>query len=139
MTLLFFNIGGGELFLIVLVIFLIFGPEKIPEIARFFGKGINEIKKATSQIRDEIEKETGDITNVATNIKNDITEGLKQISSLDTEYNKKTYDSDYREDINKLPNKEANKNEAEPDAEQKKRVIKKHHYQIACLLNNKAD
>jgi gas vesicle protein len=105
------NIGWGFYFLQVLLSFGFYFN---------FPSAQQIVRKRTCQIRDEIEKETGDITNVATNIKNDITEGLKQISSLDTEYNKKTYDSDYRENINKLPNKEANKNEAEPDAEQKK-------------------
>lgn len=85
MVLLFFNISGGELFIIVLVIFLIFGPDKIPEIARFMGKSINEIKRATSQIRDEIEKETGDIKRTAGNIKKEFTDEFREIGSLDVD------------------------------------------------------
>lgn len=80
MVLAFFNISGGELFIIVLVVFLIFGPDKIPEIARWMGKGINEIKRATSEIRDEIDKETGDIRNTTQKIKRELTDELKNIT-----------------------------------------------------------
>jgi sec-independent protein translocase protein TatA len=55
--LLFFNISGGELFIIVLAVYLIFGPKKIPELARMLGKGINELRRATSEVRDEINRE----------------------------------------------------------------------------------
>ncbi len=65
----FFNISGGEIFIIMIVVFLIFGPDKIPEIARWLGKGMGEIKKATSEIRDEISKETEDLKKEADAIK----------------------------------------------------------------------
>ncbi len=80
MILAFFNISGGELFIIVLVTFLIFGPDKIPEIARWMGKGINEIKRATSEIRDEIDRETGDIRRTTQKIRHEITEELNQVN-----------------------------------------------------------
>ncbi len=57
-TLLFLDISFGEIIVIVAVIFIIFGPQKIPEIARKFGKGLREIKKASSEITREINKET---------------------------------------------------------------------------------
>ena len=57
MNLLFFDFGSGEIFLIVLVIFLVFGPDRIPEMARKFGKFINEIKRASEDIKTEINKE----------------------------------------------------------------------------------
>jgi sec-independent protein translocase protein TatA len=68
----FFNISGGEIFIIMIVVFLIFGPDKIPEIARWLGKGVGEIKKATSEIRDEITRETQEIQNEANKLKQDI-------------------------------------------------------------------
>lgn len=79
----FFNISGGEIFIIILVVFIIFGPDKIPEMARWVGKGIGEIKKATSEIKDEIDKETGDVRKAANKIKDDLTKqtnGLKDIT-----------------------------------------------------------
>ncbi len=57
MNLLFFDFGSGEIFLIVIVIFLVFGPDRIPEMARKFGKFINEIKRASEDIKNEINKE----------------------------------------------------------------------------------
>ncbi|GAB4332326.1 MAG: hypothetical protein Kow00127_24130 [Bacteroidales bacterium] len=55
--LLFFNISGGEMLLIVLVVYLVFGPGKIPEIARMMGKTINYFRRATDEIRTEITRE----------------------------------------------------------------------------------
>lgn len=72
MILNFFNISGGEIFIILIVVFLVFGPDKIPEIARWLGKGVGEIKKATSEIRDEITRETGDIKREADQIRQDL-------------------------------------------------------------------
>jgi len=57
LNLLFFDFGSGEIFLIVIVIFLVFGPDRIPEMARKFGKFINEIKRASEDIKNEINKE----------------------------------------------------------------------------------
>lgn len=49
------GLGGWEIFLIVLVILIFFGANKIPELARGLGKGIREFKDATKEIKDEIE------------------------------------------------------------------------------------
>jgi len=56
-TLLFFDFGSGEILLILLVVFLIFGPDKIPELARNIGKFINDIKRASDDIKTEINRE----------------------------------------------------------------------------------
>ena len=56
-VLLFLDISFGEIFIIVAVIFIIFGPQKIPEIARKVGKGMREVKKASSEIKREINRE----------------------------------------------------------------------------------
>lgn len=56
-TLLFLNsLGGGELMLILLVVLLFFGANKIPELARGLGKGIREFKDAADGIQREIQK-----------------------------------------------------------------------------------
>jgi Tat protein translocase TatB subunit len=57
LSLLFFDLGSGEILLIVVAIFLIFGPSKIPELARGLGKFINEIKRASEDIKTEINRE----------------------------------------------------------------------------------
>ncbi len=43
--------------LVVLAVLLVFGPAKIPEIARNIGKFINEIKRASEDIKTEINRE----------------------------------------------------------------------------------
>jgi sec-independent protein translocase protein TatA len=57
-NILFFNISGGEIFIILLIVFVVFGPAKIPEIARTLGRMMNEVKKASSDISREFRKET---------------------------------------------------------------------------------
>ena len=59
--LLFFSMSGGEILLIVIAIYLVFGPKKIPEFARMLGRGINELRRATDDIKNEIKRETSDI------------------------------------------------------------------------------
>lgn len=86
--LLFFDISAGELMIILLVAFIIFGPSKIPEIARKVGRGMNEIRRASDEIKREISKETrkvekelemegsvlSDLKNTASHIQKDISD-----------------------------------------------------------------
>jgi sec-independent protein translocase protein TatA len=60
-TLLFLDISGGELLVIILVVFLVFGPQKMPEIARKIGRAINEMKKASNDLTREFRQESSGI------------------------------------------------------------------------------
>ncbi|WP_338409776.1 twin-arginine translocase TatA/TatE family subunit [uncultured Flavobacterium sp.] len=51
-----FGIGGGELFFIILISIMIFGSKGIPDIARFLGKSMAQLKNATNEIKHEIQK-----------------------------------------------------------------------------------
>lgn len=51
-----FGIGGGEFIVIILVVLMLFGSDKIPEIARGLGKGMAQLKNATNEIKSEIHK-----------------------------------------------------------------------------------
>jgi sec-independent protein translocase protein TatA len=53
-VLLFLNIGSSEMVLIVFVALLLFGGEKLPEIARGLGKGIRDFKDASEGVKREI-------------------------------------------------------------------------------------
>ncbi len=53
------NIGTPEIILIFLVILVLFGAKKIPELAQGLGKGIREFRKASREIQGEIEQEIG--------------------------------------------------------------------------------
>lgn len=59
---LFLNLGGGEIVLILFVVLLLFGGKGIPNIARTLGKGIREFKDATNGIQKDIAQSTGGIT-----------------------------------------------------------------------------
>ena len=50
------GLGGGEIFLILLVVLLIFGGKKIPELAKGLGRGIREFKNASSGLDKDDEK-----------------------------------------------------------------------------------
>ena len=52
------SLGPFEIILIFLVILLVFGAKRIPEIARGLGKGIREFKAATSEIKNELTVDT---------------------------------------------------------------------------------
>ena len=50
------GLGAGEIAIILLIVIVLFGGKKLPELARGLGKGINEFKKASNEIKDEVEK-----------------------------------------------------------------------------------
>lgn len=49
-------ISGAELVFVFFVILLVFGADKVPDIARTLGKGIRQVRNATQDIKSEIEK-----------------------------------------------------------------------------------
>lgn len=55
-----FNLGMGELVVILLIVLVLFGAAKLPEIARSLGRSIQEFKKAGKEMRDNLEDSTTD-------------------------------------------------------------------------------
>ncbi|MBT2696704.1 MULTISPECIES: twin-arginine translocase TatA/TatE family subunit [Bacillaceae] len=53
----FSNIGVPGLILILIVALVVFGPNKLPEVGRAFGRSIREFKRATDGIADDIKEE----------------------------------------------------------------------------------
>ena len=49
------NFGGGEIILIFLIVLLLFGAKKVPELFRSLGKGVNEFRKAKNEWEQEIQ------------------------------------------------------------------------------------
>lgn len=82
----FLFIGGPEIFIIILIVVMFFGADKIPEIARGLGKGMRQVKDATNDIKKEINdsaKSQGIDTDLAKDIKkeiNDVKEGVEKMT-----------------------------------------------------------
>ena len=53
----FFGIGAGEIILILIVALIIWGPRRVPEIARTLGRITRALKKATFDLTSQITKE----------------------------------------------------------------------------------
>ena len=49
-----FNLGGGEIILILALVLILFGAKKLPELAKGLGTGIKEFKKATREVTEEV-------------------------------------------------------------------------------------
>ena len=60
----FGSIGVQEILLILLIVLLLFGAKKLPEVGRGLGKGIREFKKSMREINTEIER-AGDTDTIA--------------------------------------------------------------------------
>ena len=64
-----FNLGTGEIIAIVLVILLLFGGRKIPELMRGLGKGVKSFKQGMNEVEDELKKPLEDLDKPSTNNK----------------------------------------------------------------------
>lgn len=79
--------GGGELVFIVLIIIMLFGSKKIPELARGLGKGMREIKNATNDIQQEIREGAREVNNAKdfTNVEKQVEKLIKEESPKKTD------------------------------------------------------
>jgi len=102
---LFLFISGSEIFIILLVVLLLFGANKIPEIAKGLGKGYHEFKKATQDIKNEFDNQTRDIKNEVNDIK----------SNLNNDFNFEDIEKEDNPDNNKDDNSEENNQDSTDD------------------------
>lgn len=65
-------ISGGEIIIILFIVVLLFGANKLPEIARAMGKGMREFKKATNEIKKEISEDNKEIAEEFKEMKNEV-------------------------------------------------------------------
>lgn len=56
------SLGAPEILVIAIVALLVFGPKRLPEIARSVGRAVREFKRATSEFTDELRSGLDDIT-----------------------------------------------------------------------------
>ena len=88
-------LGMGEIIVLFILALLIFGPKKLPELGKTFGKGMAEFKRASNELKttfqremDNIEQETKDVKSVANDMRQDINRSYNDDSEDD-------YYSDY--------------------------------------------
>ena len=72
-------LGMGEIVVLFVLALLIFGPKKLPELGKTFGKGMAEFKRASNELKttfkremDNIEHETSDVKSIASDVGQDI-------------------------------------------------------------------
>ncbi|HBK84347.1 MAG TPA: Sec-independent protein translocase TatA [Flavobacterium sp.] len=79
-----FGIGSGELIFIILISIMVFGSKGIPDIARFLGKTMAQLKNASNEIKHEIQKSASnnglDLNSVTGGISNEINKAKEHIS-----------------------------------------------------------
>ena len=81
----FLFISGQEIFVIMIIVVMLFGADKIPDIARGLGKGMRQIKDATNDIKKEINdsaKNQGIDTDISKDINKEINEVKKDIDDF---------------------------------------------------------
>ena len=74
----FLFISGPEIMVIMLIVVMVFGADKIPEIARGLGKGMRQVKDATNDIKKEI-KDSSDKTKIDTDVAKDINKEINAV------------------------------------------------------------
>jgi sec-independent protein translocase protein TatB len=72
-----FDVGGGELILIVMAFLILFGPKKIPEMAKNAAKVFYKIKQAQNDIKSQFDSVTNEVRNPANEIKSSIDNSIK--------------------------------------------------------------
>jgi sec-independent protein translocase protein TatA len=82
-----FGIGGGELLFIIFIALMLFGSDKIPDVARTMGKAMAQFKNATNEIKSEIQKgaESNGIDTSMKQLTSTFTEEVEKVkSNIDT-------------------------------------------------------
>ena len=62
-----FDIGGGELLLVLLAFVVLFGPKKIPEVTKMLGKGFRKVKDAQTELKSQLKDLENQIENIEKN------------------------------------------------------------------------
>ena len=92
-------IGGSEIIIIFVVVLLLFGADKIPEIARTMGKGMREFRKVTSDLKREFDSSTGGLKDDIDGLKKDMDQTKDDLTG---EFRKYVDESGVSEDINEI-------------------------------------
>ena len=83
-----FGVSAGEVLVILLVVLLLFGSKKIPELARSFGKGMSEFKKATEDIKQEFQNNANGIIDDFKKVESEIKQNSNEIREIANDFYK---------------------------------------------------
>lgn len=72
-------IGGTEIIFILFIVVLVFGADKLPEIARGLGKGMRTLRDATNDIKHEVTKSAKDSNIIDTHTTKEIQEEINKV------------------------------------------------------------
>jgi sec-independent protein translocase protein TatA len=75
----FLFIGGTEVIFILFIVVMVFGADKIPEIARGLGKGMRQLRDATNDIKHEVTKSAKENNIIDTEVTQNIKEELNRV------------------------------------------------------------
>lgn len=117
-----FGIGGGELIFIMFIVLMLFGSDKVPEMARTMGKAMAQLKNATNDIKNEIQKgadANGFDQNMLSDLKNNITSQINSTKSnlLGNTDPLKGISDNFSAEIDKVKTSLATENPAESSTE----------------------
>lgn len=78
-----FDIGLPELLVIIVIALIVFGPNKLPELAKAFGRAMREFKKATEEVKESFEEEVRDLKELKSTLpqENLLTDLLEKITT----------------------------------------------------------
>ncbi len=78
-------ISGGEIAFVVFLVIMVFGADKVPDIARGLGKGMRTLRQATDDIKSEITKSAEDRginSDIAKDVKSEIAKAKESIDDI---------------------------------------------------------
>ncbi len=80
--------GGSEIIFILLIVVMLFGADKVPELARGLGKGMRQLRDATNEVKREINQSAykKDIDSSVSNISKDIKAEVDKLKENVEEY-----------------------------------------------------
>ncbi|MGI6193295.1 MAG: Sec-independent protein translocase protein TatB [Christensenellales bacterium] len=77
----FDKIGTGELIIILIIALFVIGPNKLPEVARSFGKAIGSARKYLKEVTEDVKEEFKDVSEDLKEVKEDLKEVEKTLKN----------------------------------------------------------